>query len=162
METGPDPILHLRPVRFEDRGLIWQWANAPDIRAASFHPEFITWDEHSRWFAACLQNPHCIILVAEDKNGRAVGQVRFEPIGDGARVSISVDPAFRARGYGSWILREGLMVVARERDVQTVHAYVKKGNAPSIRLFQGCGFVAVGGETIEGSSAVHLVWTRKI
>ena len=154
-------ILHLRPARFEDRGLIWRWANESGVRAASFHPEAISWEEHSRWFTACLQNEHCIIFIAEDEGGKAVGQVRFERTEKSVRVSISVDPTCRSRGYGSSILREGLMVIAREQDVRTVHACVKNENAPSIRLFLGCGFVPAGTETIEGFSAVHLVWTRK-
>jgi RimJ/RimL family protein N-acetyltransferase len=160
-KSSEGAALHLRPVRFEDRGQIWQWANEPDVRAASFHTAGISWDEHCRWFAACLGGPRCIILVAEDESGNAVGQVRFELTDTGATVGISVDPRFRSRGFGSRILHEGLMVVSRERDVHTVDAYVKQDNMVSVRLFEGCGFVRAGSTTIRGFPAVHLVWNRK-
>jgi spore coat polysaccharide biosynthesis predicted glycosyltransferase SpsG len=42
--------LRLRRVRAEDVELLWQWANDPAVRRASFSQQSITWDEHVRWF----------------------------------------------------------------------------------------------------------------
>src|SRR6266705_476142 len=66
--------LNLRRAGKSDCRLLWEWANDPGVRAASFQTAMISWDEHAEWFADRLDNG--LIYIAEDQQGKPVGQFR--------------------------------------------------------------------------------------
>ena len=47
-------LVHLRRAAPEDADQLWRWANDDAVRAASFHPEPIPWDDHVAWFQRLL------------------------------------------------------------------------------------------------------------
>jgi RimJ/RimL family protein N-acetyltransferase len=148
----------LRPVRAEDCKLVWEWANDPLVRQASFRSEPIPWDEHRQWFSARLRDPLCRIYVAVDESGRPVGQIRFSITGHEAVANITIGPAFRKMGYGAATIQLGVQAVVRETGITTVHAYVKKTNLPSRRAFLKGGFIVKGSEDQYGFETDHLLW----
>jgi hypothetical protein len=83
--------LFLRAANKNDCQRIWEWANDPIARAMSFASETIPWDIHVRWFASKVSHPDCLFLIAEDQDGRPVGQTRYDIHGQEAVVSLS-DP----------------------------------------------------------------------
>src|SRR5207253_11507460 len=72
LEGMHDIQVNLRPVRPADCRLLWEWANEPAVRAVSFNPEPIPWDQHQQWFAAKLNDRACIFWIAEDNPGTPV------------------------------------------------------------------------------------------
>jgi RimJ/RimL family protein N-acetyltransferase len=103
----------------------------------------ISGDEHQAWFARRLQDPDCLLFIAEEASGLPIGQVRFDV--DRARhtaiVSISVDALTRGSGVGRAVLAAGLRAMAGHAPGMTVVADVVQENARSVRLFASAGFV---------------------
>lgn len=135
--------MEVRPATIADEELLLAWANDPDTRAASFHPDRIGPDEHAAWLSGTLTLPTRRLFIGL-LQGQPIGQVRLDAMGDGsAEVGISVAPDRRGQGLGT-----GLLVAAIEagRDdpglaVERFVARVRIGNEASMRLFEGAGFV---------------------
>ena len=145
-DRGAAPgVIVLRPARPEDAQRLFDWANDPDTRAASFDRASISWAEHVAWLAAVLADPDRRLWIAEEA-GIAVGQLRVDRTPDGAgTVSIGLAPGARGRGLGRTVLRAGLAAAVRELGIGRARAVVMPANRPSRRLFEGAGFVAVDG-----------------
>lgn len=157
-------ILRLRPVRSEDRRLLWEWANDPEVRAASFTSDPIQWESHVSWFDAkladsCSTIEKCRMFIAEDEEGVAVGQIRFEFRGEaGWNVGISLSKDMRGRGLASELIGRGVQELHKCEDRSLIHAYVKPKNIASVRAFERACFASLGTEQILGQAAVHLIY----
>lgn len=126
---------------FSDAPLLYQWANDPDTRKASFNPRQISWQEHQRWLSQTLKDP-LIHLYIVSQNSRPVGTYRLHIKNDRAFVSVSVAPHSRYQGFGALLL--GLLVkTAGSLGTKTLIAQVRTDNPASRRLFEKCGFKAV-------------------
>jgi UDP-2,4-diacetamido-2,4,6-trideoxy-beta-L-altropyranose hydrolase len=158
---SPEPVLRIRRVTPGDCRLLWRWANDPAVRATSFRTDAIPLAEHERWFAGRLADPACLMLVAEDAEGRPVGQIRFEPGRDGEAVlGFTVASDRRGRGFGTELLRLGCELLFAESDVGAAIGYVKPDNASSLRAFEKAGFRREGSECVSGQQAVRMVLAR--
>ncbi len=134
------PDIALRPATEHDARQVWEWRNAPEIRATAIDTAEIAWESHSAWFARRIADPTSVMLVAEE-GGAGAGVVRFDLDGDAAAVSIFLAPGNAGRGMGRAILQAG------ERRVQTLHpeirrflADVRPENGASIALFKGADY----------------------
>lgn len=137
------PNIALRPATEQDARQVWEWRNAPEIRATAIDTAEIPWEGHSAWFARRIADPDSVMLVAEE-SAVGVGVVRFDLDGDKAAVSIFLAPGHAGRGMGRAILQAG------ERRVQTLHpeirrflADVRPENGASIALFRGADYRAI-------------------
>ncbi len=153
--------LNLRPAYKEDCRLLWEWANDAVVRNYSFNSDPIPWEEHVKWFNERLNDPNCLIFIAEDADGTPVGQIRFEVTGERAEVSVSVDKSKRNLGYGTLLIEQGVKEVFRSMIIKSVHAFIKPDNIGSIRSFERSGFRYVGLYSIKGYNAEHYVLVRK-
>ncbi|HET9308931.1 MAG TPA: UDP-2,4-diacetamido-2,4,6-trideoxy-beta-L-altropyranose hydrolase [Candidatus Sulfotelmatobacter sp.] len=153
--------LRLRPARENDCRLLWEWANDPKVRAAAFSPAPIPWEQHKVWFASKMKDPDCHILVAEDGQGKAVGQFRVDwsSNGDG-HIDVSLASECRGVGYGSVLIDLGVTSVFAERGGR-VHAFIKVENHASRHAFELAGFTSLGKESVDGQQAVHYVRINK-
>jgi UDP-2,4-diacetamido-2,4,6-trideoxy-beta-L-altropyranose hydrolase len=156
--------LRLRRARADDRHLLWEWANDPEVRAASFSPDPIPWETHVAWFeekvgSAENQNPKAsVVLIAEDENSVPIGQIRFEPRPDGGwNTGVSIAKTVRGRGLASGLIRLGVKAIA-EGSQQRVHALVKPANQASVKAFERAAFRQTGSENIRGHEAIHLIY----
>jgi len=147
--------LNLRSVQEQDRQLVWEWANDPYVRSASFSSEAITWDSHVRWFKSKLNDPYCFFYIATNKKGIPVGQVRCDRNKNGIVISVSIDKKFRGSGYGSMIIELTSQKIFSTSDVQVIHAYIKRTNKASKRAFIKAGFRYTGINKMGGQSAYH-------
>lgn len=149
--------LALRPACDGDCRLLWEWANDPLVRRFSFHSDPIPWESHREWFARKLSDPRCHIWIADDAEGRPVGQVRFERQDDDAvSIAISIAADSRGKGYAAQLLRLGLRRAARVFPGCVAHASIKVENAASVRAFESAGFSLAGRGAIHGSDALRL------
>lgn len=154
--------LQLRPARIEDARLLWEWANDPDVRAASFSSASISWEEHLTWFRDKLRQDGCLILIGQDQEGDPVGQIRFDATVDGDfEVGVSVVKAKRGHGLASELIRHGVRALLAQKSCNRVHAYAKPVNAASVNAFQQADFKRIGTTEIRGNAAVHLIFDRK-
>ncbi len=131
--------LNLRRAGKSDCRLLWEWANDPGVRAASFQTAMISWDEHAAWFADKLDNG--LIYIAEDQEGKPVGQFRIDRLRNGdAKVDVSVAPEKRGCGIAAALIQKAVQAAFRETELQRLHAYVKPENQASLRAFEKAGF----------------------
>lgn len=154
--------LNLRRVRPADCRLIWEWSNAPEVRAASFSTEPIPWESHQQWFTAKLQDPGCYFFIILGPEQQPLGQIRFETVGEAqATVSISLAPEARGQGWGAAALRLAAREVFQTTPLRVIHAYIKPDNARSLKAFRTAGFRPLGLTRFKGQPAVHYLLTRE-
>ena len=155
-------MLKIRSEAADDCRLLWQWANDPEVRNASFSSDPIGWEEHVDWFRSKRQDPQCRMYILSDKNDRPVGQVRFELQDDGtAEVDISIALEQREHGYGAQALRLACACFFSTADAAQAVAYVKPDNLPSLRAFANAGFNDQGMKRIKGHGAVVMSLARE-
>jgi UDP-2,4-diacetamido-2,4,6-trideoxy-beta-L-altropyranose hydrolase len=153
--------LRLRPIERDDCRLLWNWANDPAVRAASFQQDRISWEEHSRWFEGKLSSPTARIYVALVDEATPIGQVRFEIDDLSATVSASLDPDARGEGFGSAAIWAACTELFGTTRVERIDAYVRPENGASVRAFRRAGFRNLGPSLASGHAAVHLVARRE-
>ena len=140
--------------------MIWEWANDPLARAVSFHTQFIPWEEHVAWFTKKMADKNCLIFIAADERGCPVGYVRFECAEDEATLSLYVDPAYRGKGCGIYLLQEGTSRLFREAAVTTIHAFVKTENTASASLFRRAGYEEQESVMMRDHPSLHFVMRK--
>ena len=157
---GMHQVIQIRQACEWDCRLLWTWANDPDVRAASFSSQFIPWEEHVHWFESKLQDSKCIFLIGIGSQEVPIGQVRIDVDGNEAEISVSTDRKLRGQGYGRTLICEGSLEVFASSNVETINAYIKPDNVPSVRAFLQAGFKDAGRAMIRGHQAIHLVLRR--
>lgn len=143
----------LRDATASDSRMLWDWANEPGIRAASFSSESIPWPAHEKWLGEQLSRPDRILWIAEDAEG-SLGQVRFALEEDEALISVSLDPGRRGRSLGSLLIGLGCRKFFETHPTPSVRALIKPDNRVSIRAFEQAGFVKTGSTEVKGMAAL--------
>jgi RimJ/RimL family protein N-acetyltransferase len=157
MHLRGDP-LRLRPAHESDCCLLWEWANDPEVRGASFNSDPIPWEEHVRWFAAKYHTPDTTIYIALDASDTPIGQVRFDRTGQNeAVVSISIDHYQRGKGYGKALLNLSAERLFSTWTISRIHSYIKQGNTASVRAFEQAGYQHVEPTEVQRYPAYHLM-----
>ena len=136
------PSLQLRPAHGKDARDLWNWANDPGTRAASFNPGEISWESHLAWLDRELTSSSVALLLVESSLG-GVGSVRFETnprVPDESIISVNLAPEFRGMGLAPLILESGIDVYCSQGPTRTIVAWIKPGNTASIRTFTRAGF----------------------
>jgi UDP-2,4-diacetamido-2,4,6-trideoxy-beta-L-altropyranose hydrolase len=134
--------LRLRKCQRSDLYTLFSWANDRSVRENSISTSSIDLDGHTRWFSEKISNPTTFMFVLESK-GLPVGQIRFEVDGTTALINYSLDPLVRGRGWGRFLVDEGIRVLRELVPVQTLRARVRVSNPASLRIFSGLNFVEV-------------------
>jgi UDP-2,4-diacetamido-2,4,6-trideoxy-beta-L-altropyranose hydrolase len=153
--------LRLRRARTDDSSLLWKWANDPEVRAASFSSDPISWETHAAWFAEKLGQDKSLIWIAEDEVETPFGQIRFDlnPGGE-AELHISLVKEKRGCGLAVPLIEAGVRKAFSSANCERVHAFVKPWNAASIRAFERVGFVRAGLVQVREQHAVHYICAR--
>ena len=151
----------LRHARSEDSRLLWQWANDPIVRQASFSPDTIPWPEHECWFAQKISDPYCLLLIFEDARV-PVAAVRTQTNGRAdAEISITMAPAYRGHGLASGLLDRALETIFETTSAERVHSFIKPTNLSSSRSFANAGFVLLGNSRVRDCDALHYLRERQ-
>lgn len=101
---------------------------------------------HAPWSEAMLREEldKGIFLVAE-RDGQVVGYVGCQTVLDeGYITNVAVSPDCRRQGVGRALIAE-LVQRARAQGLSFVTLEARASNAPAIALYEGAGFVRVGG-----------------
>jgi UDP-2,4-diacetamido-2,4,6-trideoxy-beta-L-altropyranose hydrolase len=150
-------ILKFRTARQKDCQLLWEWANDPVVRAASFSTEPSTWENHVRWFGAKLSDPNCHYYLFLNQEGVPIGQVRFDTSGDKTEISISIAPNFRGAGFGADAIRIASKHLFQETAITRIYAQIKPSNSSSINAFRKAGYHTAGIKSVKGHRALQMV-----
>jgi RimJ/RimL family protein N-acetyltransferase len=152
----------LRHVHASDARLLWTWANDPPVRAASFHPAPIPWEEHLAWLDRRLGDPRTLFLLALSGEDRPVGQVRFDFSDRESVLSVSIARDFRGCGLGVPVLQAACRrVFSGNPAVQVVRALIRPENTTSLHTFAKAGFVPDGDTCVNGIKARTFLLRRK-
>ncbi|TGK51933.1 N-acetyltransferase [Leptospira kanakyensis] len=132
--------LSVRPATEDDCKLIFDWANEPEVRNASFYTEKIEWPKHVSWFLQKLNDPNSLILIFE-VDGLNAGQIRFDRNGEYFEIDYSIDINYRGKGLGKSIVSLGISKINSQfKKTIKILAKVKKGNSISAKVFRNLGF----------------------
>jgi RimJ/RimL family protein N-acetyltransferase len=135
--------IKVRPVNLNDEILILRWANDALVRKNAFKSKTISYSSHHSWYLSRINsNADCRIFIAEDEDGAALGQVRFERKGSIWEIDYSIDRVFRGRKLATLILSLALQKIRQEYPNTSFVGKVKKENIPSSKVFEKLGFVA--------------------
>lgn len=156
-----DSELWLRDVSKDDCELIWRWANDPEARGVSFSQDYISYDEHKKWFYQKLRDPECYFWIAVDQKDNPIGQVRFDVTQNGSvdsvDISISLAKEYRGRCYGSILIDIAVKELFRKTTKKEVHAFIKPENVRSHKVFEKAGFKRLGLEVRKGELSLHYI-----
>lgn len=150
-------VLRVRLATEQDGRLLLQWANEPQTRRMSFHPEPITWKTHRRWLERVLGTPGTLLMIVElqEVGGwRPVGQVRVDADGT---VSLSVACHYRGRRLALPLLKAALAYHAACMSQDTLVAYIKPENEASKRVFVAAGFELAGQTEVAGQPSLKYL-----
>jgi len=163
LESLFDAKFSLRPVQDADCKLIWMWSNDPDVRSASFSQKKIRWEDHVQWFKSKLADPSCIFLIAVNEHGNPIGSVRFDinKESNDAVISVTIDQKYRGKGFGSKIIRSASQRLCNIFNIDTINAYIKHGNIPSIQAFSRAGYNKIGITEIYGNKTLHMIFKEE-
>lgn len=129
-----------RVATLDDARVLWRLANDPLVRASSFHPEPIVWDDHVEWLSGKLNTGMTVIYLLT-KGEQMVGQVRYDQVDDStAEIDFAVDAQFRGFGLGTFALINTRVLACRVLAVSRVNGVVRQNNWASVRAFEKAGF----------------------
>ena len=132
--------MEIRRATMKDALDVLAWRNDPHTIAMSRTPGIVDQATHLAWFAKAIADQDRIILIATE-DGRRLGMVRFDRSDGAWLVSINLAPEARGKGYGRAVLTEAMAVLRASNGPCRLSAEIKGNNAPSLRLFERCGFV---------------------
>jgi UDP-2,4-diacetamido-2,4,6-trideoxy-beta-L-altropyranose hydrolase len=150
----------LRLASDSDCRTVWEWANDPVTRSASFSSDFIPWENHVKWFKAKLLDINCLFYIVEDISSSLIGQVRYEIEEKQAVVSIGLASESRGKGYASPILCKSSQKLFENTAVEIIHAYIKPNNTPSLRAFAKANFINNGLVHMNNHQAFEFILHR--
>lgn len=124
----------------EDGEALWQWRNHELTRRYSGNPDEISWEAHTRWYAATLADPTRVLLIGSDGQG-AVGVLRYDLIGELATISVYLVPERHGQGLGSQLIEAGSMWLRQYRPaIAHIRAEIHPDNQASLKAFRQAGF----------------------
>jgi len=132
--------LRLRPIEDADRERLWIWSNDPGVRAQSFDPRPIPWEDHCHWFSTRLADHYWKAWIGIDSSYRPVGVIRFQVKKTRAEIGINVATEVRGQGIGRALIIQGCAALFRTLPVIAVDALIKPENTISRAAFLGAGF----------------------
>lgn len=132
----------IRMAKIDDMKNVFELSNDDLVRQNSIHTEKIEWETHVEWFKARINKIDEPFYIVEDKNGKFMGQLRFDKQNDDFVVSVSIAPEFRGKGFAKNIIR----LCSKFSKYNKIYAYVKKENNPSFRSFIKAGYEVIAQE----------------
>ena len=150
----------LRRASQSDCRILWQWANDPHVRQASFSSDSIPWEAHCRWFSQKVSEPNCLFLMFESE-GTPVATIRTQntPSSD-VEMSITMSAEYRGQGLAPMLLERAVEAVFAATKADNVHAFIKPENRASLRAFENAGFLLLGTTQVKGSQALRYLRER--
>lgn len=158
LSSAEAPLI-VRPATPDDVDRVFEWANDPAAREASFDTRPIPYERHRAWFGAQLERADRNPFVAE-LAGEPVAFLRLDRSderGDECLVSVNVAPGARGKGLGTRALEAAAEQAAR-LGFGSLRALVRPENEASARAFIRAGYAEQARERVGEQEA--RVFTR--
>ncbi|MBI5249433.1 MAG: GNAT family N-acetyltransferase [Desulfomonile tiedjei] len=145
-ESRPrDSSMTLPKLRYatpEDMDQVFRWRNDPWLISESPGLSTVDWEEHVSWFSEVLDTESHQLFIIESEDGTGMGSVRLDKAGkDRAIITIYLLQPYVGKGCGSIAIKEACNTgFGLWPWMESVHAYVRKDNKPSIMAFSKAGF----------------------
>ncbi len=120
---------------------IWEWRNDVHTRNMSRKNHFISWEEHCNWFNKIIDSSIHKLYIFKHQE-KSIGIVSFsKEINRVYEISININPKYRNRKYGKYILIIAIDKLLKETksDLKLL-ASIKRNNHNSQKLFEGLLF----------------------
>jgi RimJ/RimL family protein N-acetyltransferase len=132
-------IFNSREVISSDAKLLFEWANNPVTRQASFHSDPIELEDHVNWLKNTINSvERKIYLISVLATPVAI--VRFDK-NEKTVIGITVSPEYRGKGLAADIIQYGCQRYVYENREEEIYAYIKIENTASLKAFEKAGFV---------------------
>lgn len=138
---------YLRDVRAEDKEMIRQWRNSPEVARYMYTDHYISEEEHERWFQNALKDPKrkYWIIIYERK---AMGLVNLYDIDAKNKrcfwgLYISSEDV-RSRGMGGFIEYQVMKYVFDDLEFNKLCCEALAGNTRAINFYKSFGFAEEG------------------
>ena len=133
--------LSIQKCKFKDSDYILEIFNESVSKGISGTKTKVMPETHSKWLKRKLSSNKNFIFVAKI-NKIIIGYVRFDNIYRGnCEVSIALKHEFINKGYGSNILRKGILKLTKIKKIKRIKSKVKKNNKNSILFFLKNNFI---------------------
>lgn len=137
----------------DDCRLYFDWANDADVRANSYTPGKIEWENHVQWFTKRVASPDAYMLIFY-AGAEPVGQLRLDRISDtDLLVDLSVDKAWRARKIGKEMMAMGRDILVKFLPSMRIKGEPHRDNIASIKMLEAAGFVKEDDVIVDGVPA---------
>lgn len=133
-----EAFLTLRNATLDDIQKTYEWSNEELVRQNSFHSESIPFEEHQEWFLNKLKDEKTLFLIGQFF-GTDAAVIRMEKQAEYTVIGISVSKEFRGKKLATSFLIKSAKYYFKQNSLPIL-AYIKLGNIPSIRSFEGAGF----------------------
>ncbi|WP_178991511.1 GNAT family N-acetyltransferase [Winogradskyella schleiferi] len=127
-------MLNFRDAVESDCDLYYKWANDALVRKNSLNTDFISLEDHIKWFKNKIQNPDVIMYVFSNEDGLPVGQVIIELKNDWVSIGQSVAKEHRGKKYSSELLTKSTNDYLARFPERTIVSVVKATNIPSLKM----------------------------
>lgn len=134
----------IRKGTHDDEKFLFSLRNSKSALEMSPRSNPISRVEHLEWMQRFFDNAANAIFVGITSDDRSFGYCRFNKCLESeiVYVSIVVDDAFVARGFGTWLLRKSCQSYLKGHD-GPLRADIKQSNRPSLAIFKKIGFVPI-------------------
>ena len=133
----------LKKAKMEDCYVLWKIRNNPRVKKNFFNTDTVSLKEHKKWFIDKVSDNDTEIYIAEH-NGVKIGSARFEKHkrtdSNESLISVSIDPDFFGKGYGSEIIKSSTERFFLEHGKTKISAKIKNENIASQKAFEKAGY----------------------
>lgn len=130
----------LKEATFAEKDKTYYWLNHDEIRKFSFNKNMISYEHHISWYSSKINDKNCVYLMAFDNN-EIIGSIRFDLENVKANASYLVDPNWFGKGYGTKILKQGILKLQKlKNEIRVITGSVMKENEASLHIFRKLNF----------------------
>jgi len=133
--------LSFRALEDNDRELLFEWRNIPEIISLSANQRPVSWAEHLAWFDKVISNARYYVAIISE-GMRPIGQIRFEKTDENiAEIGIYLIPSSVGQGRGSYLISHATLLAKHKwPSLQYLQAIIRKDNIRSIKAFEAAAF----------------------
>jgi RimJ/RimL family protein N-acetyltransferase len=152
-------MIDLRPAQPADQELLFKWRNMSEIISNSASQRSIAESEHNQWYQEIMRDDNTKIFIFCDEE-RPIGQVRFDRMFGGCKISLYLIPGETGKGRGALVISMAVNAIVKKwPNLGWIEARIRSENLRSRRAFSTAGFHELYDHDI--SPAHDMIYMRK-
>ena len=129
--------IQLKKIKFEDKKILFKWANLKSVRNNSLNKTKISYTNHLDWIKKYLNNNFKNIGKIIYKKKTPIGLIRLDKKDKVFLISYLIAPKYRKKGYAYKALK---LFIKSIKKTKKIKAIVMNNNKASIRIFEKLNF----------------------